>query len=787
MTKLLPLLAIMALLGLVSVAHAQSMDPTVSTIAITSDPGTDNTYATGETITVGVTFSEAVTVNTTNGTPRITLDIGEQPRYAGYTGAGSATGQILFQYTVLVSDTDADGVSVVANSLALDGGTIRATDDSTDATLTHTAMSFASHRVDTEVLLLSNLTAPDGSPFTVSATQSTEFEIDVAPNKGFTVNAIALDVRTPSDTLEVTVKVENEFQHVLTYSGSVTTAGWQTFTYDGNVLKWPVVRTAASRLQFFITIEGSGAGSIELEAAYNQGIDPDSVSGLAIYDSPLAAEKFPRLRLVGHEGAISEIVYGDVISSPEDGSAYAAGERVVILLAFSHPLDHPESLGLTFWLGDGAEHRREAQLFDLSDRGLYFMAFGYTVGSGDTDTDGIYIGTDPLGDNAGGDFHVEGNAAVPAYTGLASNQLPSDQSVDGSRSRACGEVFCSNVTVGLGAGTIRGFAIYRRPIYPYEPLGAASTLTFEYVNKLHILSFLQVYDTGDGDVLHVNFSSEIAQTLANRGAFDIDGTRFLLSEADDTYSDGTNAYFAWNNPGLTWADNDVLDVKIVETATATFDAATYTNTEGDTFDVTVTLGEAFTNALTLPIKVTPSGGAIEADYSLSTEGLVFAPGDTEKTFTVTVTDDTVDDDDESITLSFDDNHIRPGGTNETATITLTDNDDPQVEVEFGASTYTVAEGGTQSFTVELSADPERTLIIPIDATGLGGATTADYSGVPETVTFTPANWDTPKTFTFAATQDGEDDDEDQVKLTFGTMPDDRVDPGTTDELTFQHH
>ena len=76
------------------------------------------------------------------------------------------------------------------------------------------------------------------------------------------------------------------------------------------------------------------------------------------------------------------------------------------------------------------------------------MTFAYTVESGDTDTDGIYIGTDPLGDNAGGDFHFEGNAAVPAYTGLAANQLPVDQSVDGSRSPACGEVFCSNVTVG---------------------------------------------------------------------------------------------------------------------------------------------------------------------------------------------------------------------------------------------------------------------------------------------------------------------------------------------------
>ena len=152
-------------------------------------------------------------------------------------------------------------------------------------------------------MLLSNLTVADGSPLTVSATQSVEFEIDVAPNKGFTVNAIALDVRTPSDTLEVTVKLEDEFGNVLTYSGSVTTAGWQTFTYDGNVLKWPVVRTATSRLQFLITIEGSGAGSIELEAASNQGSDPGSVSGLAIYDEPTRGGKVPTAPPSGSRGS----------------------------------------------------------------------------------------------------------------------------------------------------------------------------------------------------------------------------------------------------------------------------------------------------------------------------------------------------------------------------------------------------------------------------------------------------------------------------------------------------
>ena len=51
----------------VSVAHAQSTAPTISTVAITSSPGTDNTYATGDTITVSLTFSEAVTVTRPTG------------------------------------------------------------------------------------------------------------------------------------------------------------------------------------------------------------------------------------------------------------------------------------------------------------------------------------------------------------------------------------------------------------------------------------------------------------------------------------------------------------------------------------------------------------------------------------------------------------------------------------------------------------------------------------------------------------------------------------------------
>ena len=121
------------------------------------------------------------------------------------------------------------------------------------------------------------------------------------------------------------------------------------------------------------------------------------------------------------------------------------------------------------------------------------------------------------------------------------------------------------------------------------------------------------------------------------------------------------------------------------------------------------------------------------------------------------------------------------GTTATSTVTITDDDVPSVTVSFGAASYTVTEGASRTVTVTLDADPERTVVIPMEKTNQDGATTADYSGVPSTVTFNTG--ETFKTFDFEATQDEIDDDGEGVKLGFGTMPDARVRPGTTDELT----
>ena len=90
-----------------------------------------------------VEFNEAVKVT---GQPELGLEVGDLDKAAGYHSvAGEA---VVFAYEVAEGDSDTDGVSVRANSLSLNGGTIRDGADN-DAVLDHGAWAAGlTHRVD---------------------------------------------------------------------------------------------------------------------------------------------------------------------------------------------------------------------------------------------------------------------------------------------------------------------------------------------------------------------------------------------------------------------------------------------------------------------------------------------------------------------------------------------------------------------------------------------------------------------------------------------------------------
>ena len=196
----------------------------------------------------------------------------------------------------------------------------------------------------------------------------------------------------------------------------------------------------------------------------------------------------------------------------------------------------------------------------------------------------------------------------------------------------------------------------------------------------------------------------------------------------------------------------MMGTPAIPKVTVSFGAGSYSVAEGGTVDVEITLSAAPERPVTIPIDKTEQGGAGSADYSGVPASVTFKSGETEQSFTFTATDDTVADSGESVTLSFG---TLPTGVSAgapvTATVSITDNDGPDVTVSFGAADYSATEGGAVEVIVTLSAAPERPVTIPIDKTEQGGAGSADYSGVPASVTF--ESGETERSFTVTATDD----------------------------------
>ena len=214
-------------------------------------------------------------------------------------------------------------------------------------------------------------------------------------------------------------------------------------------------------------------------------------------------------------------------------------------------------------------------------------------------------------------------------------------------------------------------------------------------------------------------------------------------------------------------DNDVPSV------TVRYEQGSYTVGEGSSVDIKVILSAVPERSVTVPISRTNQGGATDGDYSgvAANASVTFNSDETEKSITFTATDDSVDDDGESVLLGF--GTLPTGvslGINGESTVNITDNDVPSVTVRYEQGSYTVGEGSSVVVKVILSADPERSVTVPISRTNQGGATDGDYSGVAANTSVTFNSGETEKSITFTATDDSVDDDGESVLLGFGTLP-----------------
>ena len=357
-------LALLALAPLA--AAAQSGAPTVTRVSITSlpsqpTPTTFRPYDRGRNIDVTVTFSRAVTVT---GSPRLALTIGSRTRQAVFRSAWSSS--VNFRYTVMGGDRDADGISIAADALTLNGGGIEA--GGTDAALGlggNALGNQSNHRVDGRASGVGPTydgVAQPAYAFTRGARGS--FTLPAAADVGvFGLESYAL-AATPA------LPGGLSFDPATRTLSGTPEVGMAKTTYTLNVNLGRIGddhKVLSDSLKFTVTVAGAAP----------------AVSGVAI------------------------------ASSPADGSNYATGENIDVEVTFNYPVTVTGTPRLA--LGIGAATRQAAYRTHSGST----ASFRYQASAADIDRDGISIAADALTLNGGG---IEASNVVAAL-GLGSHAI----------------------------------------------------------------------------------------------------------------------------------------------------------------------------------------------------------------------------------------------------------------------------------------------------------------------------------------------------------------------------
>ncbi|UVO39384.1 cadherin-like domain-containing protein [Bradyrhizobium arachidis] len=357
--------------------------PTVSSEAITSATGVqNNTLNTGDVVSVTVSFSEAVTVT---GTPQLALNIGGTPVQANYL-SGSGGSQLVFTYTIQAGQADANGISLDANALNLNGGTI--TDAAGNAAvLTAAAVADnASFKVDT-----------------AAPTVSSEAITSATGVQNNTLNA--------GDVVSVTVS----------FSEAVTVTGTPQLAL--NIGGTPVQASYASgsggsQLVFTYTIQAgqADANGISLDAnalSLNGGTITDAAGNAAVLTAAAVADNASFKVDTAAPTVSSEAITS---ATGAQNNTLNAGDVVSVTVSFSEAVTVTGTPQLALNIGG-----TPVQASYASGSGGSQLVFTYTIQAGQTDANGISLDANALNLNGGTITDAAGNAAVLTAAAVADN------------------------------------------------------------------------------------------------------------------------------------------------------------------------------------------------------------------------------------------------------------------------------------------------------------------------------------------------------------------------------
>ena len=348
--------------------------PRVSAIRFAYSPARSDTYELGETVEVEVEFSRAVEAT---GNPQVALTIGSEKRHAAFAGWGSQT--LYFDYTVQAGDRDEDGISIAANALSLNGGTITAADGTTDADLAHGAVAAAASR------------KVDGSLVTPPRVREIVF--------------ISTPARGDTYQLGEMVELQVEFDRMVTVTGTPQVAlsiGAQT-RYAAFSESW-----GEERYAYFSYVVQAGDRDEDGISIATNALDlnggtitaPDGTTAAVLTHAGIAAEQDAKVNGSGATPPRVSAVYFPY--DPARGDTYELGETIEVDIEFDRAVTVTGNPQVALTIGT---QTRYAAFSGWGSQSLYF---NYTVQQGDRDDNGISIAADALALNGGAIMAADG-------------------------------------------------------------------------------------------------------------------------------------------------------------------------------------------------------------------------------------------------------------------------------------------------------------------------------------------------------------------------------------------
>ena len=725
-----------------------------------------------------------------------------------------------FSVAVTIMENDTAGVTVSESSLTIDEGgdgtyTVKLkTEPTGEVTVTVNDPSNTDVTAEPGSLTFTTETWNNAQPVTVSAKEDDDDTADEAATVTHTVSGADYEDVTAAD-VEVTVIDNDDPQVTVSFGASSYTAA------EGGTVEVTVTLSADPEREVVIPLTKYGREEAAVDTNFNGSLDdyassatdysgvPESVTfesgdtsktftfeatddavdddgesvklGFGAMPTGVTVDTtIPDGETQARDTATVAITDDDkpasvTVNFERDGYTVAEGGTVTVKVTLSDDPEMTVTVPLTATEQDGATTADYSGVpasltFDSGDTEKEFT-FGAEADEVDDDGESVKLGFGIL--PAG----VTSGATAESTVSITDDDDPQVTVSFGASSYTAAEGGTVEVTVTLSADPEREVVI---PLTRYGREEAAVDTNFNGSLDDYASSATDYSGVPESVTFESGDTSKTFTFEATDDAVDDDGESVKLGfgamptgvTVDTTIPDGETQ--ARDTATVAITDDDKP-----ASVTVNFERDSYTVAEGGTVTVKVTLSDDPEMTVTVPLTATEQDGASGADYSGVPESVTFESGDTSKTFTFEATDDAVDDDGESVKLGFGamptgvtvDTTIPDGETQarDTATVAITDDDKPaSVTVNFERDGYTVAEGGTVTVKVTLSDDPEMTVTVPLTATEQDGASGADYSDVPESVTF--ESGDTSKTFTFEATDDVLDDDGESVKLGFGTMP-----------------